>query len=359
MKFNYIYIIVIIIALGIGIYFLQNKNKGDNKKYAEKSTYKMKEQEELEKLNKNDIVYILNQPIKYKDNSIPIYSPFDETKIPPIKNTFDQIRSPYFRINKDNKFEFIEDEKNDNLIKMKEYFIKQDLYLNNLNGEQKAAAELYLDETYKQFKNFLLKRQNPIYDFTTMRDDKKDRFNLIRKDLNDPRLIMNKVSTVLNEVIYNAPKLPVPLTVFRGTISDPNFLQNLTLDQNGNYIYDIKSFMSTSILHNIPVGLDGTRFVDFKSGCCMWIIYLPANINALFIKKNKIATGAGEELEILLPVGGKLKLLEATKKYTKYDISYILEEEDLIKYSPKIDTYIWEYIPPISDNYTIELYRYL
>jgi hypothetical protein len=356
MKFNYIYIIVIFIALGI--YFLRNKNKNKNNnknKDDNLSTYKM---EEEEKLDKNDIIYILNQPIKYKDNSIPIYSSFDETKIPPIKNTFDQLRSPYFKINKDNKFEFIEDENSDNLNKIKTYFIQQDKYLNSLDGEQKAAVELYLDETYKQFKNFLLKRQNPIYDFTTMRDSKKNRFNLIRKDLNDPRLIMNKVSTVLNEVIYNTPKLPIPLTVFRGTISDPNFLQNLTLDKNGKYIYDIKSFMSTSILHNIPVGLDGTKFIDFKSGCCMWIIYLPANINALFIKKNKIASGADEELEILLPVGGKLKLLEATKKYTKYDISYIEEGEDLMKYSPLIDTYIWEYIPPISDNYTIELFNW-
>lgn len=310
-------------------------------------------------MDENNIIYILNQPIKYKDNIVPTYSQFDETKIPPIKDSFDKIKSPYFRINKNNEFEFIEKEGDDNLNKIKTYFNNQDRYITSLNKEQESALNLYLDETYKLFKNFLLKRKNPIYDSTTMGDDRKDRFNLIRKDEKDARLIMNKISTILNQVIYNAPKLPIPLTVFRGTISDPNFLQNLTLDQNGNYIYDVKSFMSTSILHNIPVGLSGTRFVDFDSGCCMWIIYLPINTSALYIKKNKIALGAGEEYELLLPVGGKLKLLEVTKKYTKYDISYISEEEkELIKYSPPIDTYTWEYIPPQNDDYTIELFNY-
>jgi hypothetical protein len=335
MKVSYLILLIVFFSILIRVVIVKNRKK----------------------LDKNDdIVNMLRQPIQYKDNTVAIYSPFDEKRIPAIKSSFDELESHYFRINEDNEFEFKENEGED-LNKIKKYFEDQDIYINQLDEEKETALNLYLDSTYPIFKNFLLKRINPIYEYPDMLERAKNRFNLIRKELKDPRLIMNKVSSILNQVIYNAPKLPIPLTVFRGTSSDPNFLQELRMDKNGNYIYDIKSFMSTSILHNVPAGLNH-YFINLETKCCMWIIYLPANIKALYIQKNELAPGAGEEFEMLLPVGGKLKLLEATKKYTKYDIATDDLDKDVRLFTPKIDTYIWEYIPPDSNDYNIELFYY-
>jgi hypothetical protein len=64
-----------------------------------------------------------------------------------------------------------------------------------------------------------------------------------------------------------------------------------------------------------------------------------------------------EELEILLPPGGELKLVGYTPKYTEYEVGFD-DDDNVFDTTPEIDTYVWDYIPPKNDDYTIELYRY-
>ena len=356
MKAIYLISIICIISIPIVYFSLNNKDKID-KKGVETNLKNRKE---------DDLEFILSKKINYKDNTPEQYVTFDETKVNSINKSVEELRSSYYRINEENKLEFIDEKTNNNTAIMKEYFNNQKEYIKNLNEFEKAALELYLGEYYKMFKNFLMKRMNPLYfdDGGNIWDDKKLRFNLIRQGEKDPRILMNKISTLLNKAILSSPVLPLPINVYRGTKSDPNFLQNLKLDKDGNYIYEIKSFMSTSIVENVPVGLN-TEFIDNQTQCCMWVIHLPANTNALYIEVNRIAFGAAEEYEMLLPVGGYLKLLGYTKKYTKYNKSYDYDYDPdtktsksyIIKSKP-FDTYEWEYVPPKNNDYNIELFYY-
>jgi len=168
---------------------------------------------------------------------------------------------------------------------------------------------------------------------------------------------MNYFSTLLNKVIYGAPRLPISLSVFRGS-KDPYFLKELTLDENNVYTYKINTFLSTSLMPNIAAGLN-QQFLDYRKQCCMSIINLPKDIHALF----KYSSNSGlfgmplEELEILLPPGGELKLVGYTPKYTEYEVGFD-DDDNVFDTTPEIDTYVWDYIPPKTDDYTIELYRY-
>ncbi len=303
---------------------------------------------------------ILKKEFEYKDNSVLTYSNFDPEKVNKIVKAIKEYKKPYFTLNKKSKFEIIDKEdEGEDILKIKEYIKEQDEYVKNLPENEKLMLQAYVSSDYQVFNKFLSKRKpilNSILanglDFEKIR--KSD--SKIINEMN-PRILMNYFSTLLNKVIYGAPRLPISLSVFRGS-KDPYFLKELTLDENNVYTYKINTFLSTSLMPNIAAGLN-QQFLDYRTQCCMSIINLPKDIHALF----KYSSNSGlfgmplEELEILLPPGGELKLVGYTPKYTEYEVGFD-DDDNVFDTTPEIDTYVWDYIPPKNDDYTIELYRY-
>jgi hypothetical protein len=339
MKFSLTYIILIIIIIGIIVYFLL-KNKNNNKK--EKTIKPIEQDEKEEELT---IDQILKKDFQYKDETKLIYSDFNPEKVNKIVKTIQDFKKPYFNIDWKSKFKILDDEKyKDDISKIKTYIKKQRKYIKNLPQSEKSILQAYIKNDNQVFNKFLSKRKpivgSSLANSSYFEKIRKANTNLINET--NPRILMNYFSSLLNKIIYQAPRLPIPLTVFRGS-QDPYFLNELTLDENNQYTYKINTFFSTSLMPNISAG-----FINYKTQCCMSIINLPKDTHALFTYKSSFIIK--EELEILLPPGGELKLVGYTPKFTEYELEIIFNK------TPEIDTYVWDYIPPKNDNYTIELF---
>jgi hypothetical protein len=398
MKFNLTYIIIIIIIIGIIVYFLlKNKNNKKEKTIKPKINttsqplfkqsieqdepsqpffnesievdevvdepvqplFKKPIQQDKKEDNLN-IDQILKKDFQYKDETKLTYADFNPEKVNKIVKTIQDFKKPYFTLDKKSKFKILDDEKyNDDISKIKTYIKDQDEYFKNLPQNEKAILQAYVSSDYQVFNKFLSKRKPILRSFLANGLDfekiRKANRNLINET--NPRILMNYFSTLLNKIIYEAPRLPIPLTVFRGT-QDPYFLNELTLDENNQYTYKINTFLSTSLMPNVAAGIN-QQFINYKTQCCMSIINLPKDTRGLF-KYNSDAGIGGfvmEELELLLPSGGELKLVGYTPKFTEYEVAFD-DDDNVFDKTPEIDTYVWDYIPPKNDDYTIELFEW-
>jgi len=303
---------------------------------------------------------IFTQQVNYLNSDNPVYNKI-ENSIPEISYP-----SSYFLERHDNPFDYINIHfdnhiysnisynsslykyKNSSSEKYKKYtedekliegYIKDEKeYLNNLTPLQKEVVISYQNTTsYPIFTKFLNKTKqllNPnaaaleYPNFQFIYDMDPSIF-----DSNDLRVIMNKISKMLNDIIVKAPKTPTDLLVFRGT-KDPYFMDQLT-KEGDDYIYTNHSVMSTTFNFWVMT-VENSPYM--AADCCISIIHIPKGTTGVYL--NKFGGIEANLAEFLLPIGSKLRLRGFTKNYIHGK-----------------NAYEWDYIPPTSTEY-VELYKY-
>ena len=243
----------------------------------------------------------------------------------------------YKDYNKEEILELINDYKNKPFIK--DYLNEQKKYISSLDNFDKKLMEIYKGQNFLFFTSFLNKL--PITDDLIVMDEFYDLYDInptMFKSKTSLRIIMNDLSKKLNDIILNTPSLPDDIVVYRGT-QDP-YMMNELVKEGNNYVYNIKSFLSTSMIENVASKYYflNTYYVNGPPTCCMNIIKLPKGIKAFYMyigSKYKKS-----EQELILPIGGKLKLVSYLSSFKKF-------KTDSSKLTTnKLDTYIWEYMSP-------------
>ncbi len=244
---------------------------------------------------------------------------------------------------------------------LENYFYDQKVYMKNMSERNKLLLKTYIQEAYTLYNRFL-RQEKDIVDgnFTsdyTLKNLYKNDTSLF--NLENPRKTMNNLSKELNQLILNAPRLPISLTTFRAS-TDPYYFNELEAVTNEKgeteYIYTSTGFLSTAIGFYRTTTLQ-THFMNREQTCCISIIYLPKDTRGLYIYNNN-------ETELLLPLYSRLKYLgekqmtiDELQKFINYQSLQYPDLKNILNRSPTITVYEWEYMPPVSDTY-VELYRY-
>lgn len=117
--------------------------------------------------------------------------------------------------------------------------------------------------------------------------------------------------TELEQVIENAPRIPVDIVVYRAV--RPYFADSLIANNKKGCNTKERGFMSTSLSFETLVGNE-----EFESMSNILKIYIPRGRSAVFIdaiKQDNAGLGMGRnEMELLFPPGCELSLVKAPYK---------------------------------------------
>ncbi len=348
----------------------------------EKEIQKKKEEKiynnlDISNIDKNDIIKnFFNQPIEYIiDTDKKINKKINYKKKNILEKDINVINAEIL-FDLDRKYTYYDDE---NVIKelntkdfkldikpeekklVERFFYDQKNYLKNMSPVNKNIINTYIQEAYTLYNRFLRKEKDIVDRNFTSDNTLKDLYKLDKTlfDITNPRKTMNNLSKNLNQIILNAPKLPIQLATFRASV-DPYYFNNLEAVTNENgqteYIYTSPGFLSTAF------GLYRTttfqpHFLNRDQTCCLSVIYLPKGTRGLYLYNNY-------ETEFLLPLNSRLQYLgekqmtiDELQTLTKYQSLQYPELSQVLNRSKTMTVYEWLYLPPLTDEY-IELYRF-
>jgi len=378
-------LIVVVIAIPIIYFILKDKNPKQTMNVpdilsepiqSKKNIYNFLDVKNIDKnLGKNDIfATFFNQPIKYLKNknvSKPVNynkKDIDTSKKINIIN-FEKLNNmgimyQYYYENEpksNKKYEF-----KDTLVTLNDadkkllenYFYDQKVYMNNMSERDKILLSTYTGHGYSLYNRFL-RQEEDIVNGNIVPLENLYRNDTSLFDIENPRKTMNNLSKELNQLILDAPSLPVQLTTFRGSV-DPYYFNELEVVTNERgeteYIYTSPSFLSTALGLGRNTSLQ-SEFLNKDQTCCLSIIYLPKDTKGLYIYDNN-------ETELLLPLYSRLKYLgekqmsiDELQNFINYQSLQYPDLKNILNRSSTMTVYEWEYLPPISDTY-VELYRY-
>jgi hypothetical protein len=402
MKYNKNFIIFIVIVMIVVIFYFILKNRKNS--VEANNTLPFQSKVNIKEENKSKITSELqtyfSQPIKYLDSRInnivyenvpditfDIKEPLDNVISTKVFNELDVYLPIYTngstllnitRKSDEEIKEFINEVFKNEKNNLADYFYNQFVYYRNLSELDKLIVHSYKKGPYTLYNRFLRKEKNIVDDKYTVNKNELTLKNIFEHDKTiqdpiNPRITMNNLSRLLNNIILDAPALKSPLIVYR-TSQDDYYLKRL-IKENGDYIYESPSFLSTTIELTPHTALQG-QFLNNDTSGYLSIIRLPPGTRGLYMYDNR-------EGEILLPLYSKLKFIgkkvikpgkdkseiNTLMHYLSYDTVEKIEGQKDIRIFNPLENYLnkdgvivfmWEYILPfnIQSKQYIELYRY-